>query len=76
MDQIIERIKADFKRNFSFTITLSFTANGMENSIFNIECKYNLEIKNENIPEFKDSDILRKELSEGINYVINEVKGE
>ena len=50
MDQIIERIKADFESNFSFTITLTFVANGMENLLFNIECKYNLEIKNENIP--------------------------
>ena len=75
LDQIIERIKADFKRNLSFTITLTFVANGMENSIFNIECKYNLEINNENIAELKDKDILKKGLDEGFNYIINEIKG-
>ena len=40
----------------------------MKNSIFNIESKYNLEINNEQISQFKDVNILKKGLGKRFNY--------
>ena len=74
MEQIIEKIKDEISANFSFKITLIFIANEVENSIFHIDCTYKLDIKNENIPEFKDFDILNNGLGEGFSYTINEIK--
>ena len=76
LEQILERIKAECSKNISFKITLTFSSNEVKNSIFNIECKYNLDINNEHIPQFKDVNILKKGLGEGYNYIINEIKGE
>ena len=68
MEQILERIKAECSQNISFKITLIISSNKVKNSIFNIESKYNLEINNEQISQFKDVNILKKGLGKGFNY--------
>ena len=73
--KILERIKVEFSGIFDFAITLIFIANRqIVDSIFQIECTYKLEINNENIPEFKDNNILNKELVQGLNFIINEIE--
>ena len=74
LEQIIKKIKDEISANFNFKITLIFKVNRVKDSIFHIDCTYKLDIKNENIPEFIDYDILNNGLGEGFSYIINEIK--
>lgn len=74
LNKILEKIKEESSTNIIFNITLIFKVTEVEDSLFHIDCTYKLEKNNENIPEFKDNDILQKGLGEGFSYIINEIK--
>lgn len=76
LDFIIKKIKSSFSGDFRFSISLKFKGNKIENSIFQIDCKYELVINEEDIPEFVDLNILEKNPVEGLNYVLSEIKWE
>jgi hypothetical protein len=72
---IIDKIKEEIPGNIDFAVTLIFIGNTIKNSIFQIDCTYKLEKKNKNASEFIDNGILETEPFNGINFLIDEIKG-
>jgi hypothetical protein len=72
---IIDKIKEEIPGNIDFAVTLIFIGNTIKNSIFQIDCTYKLEKKNKNASEFMDNGILETEPFNGINFLIDEIKG-
>ena len=75
---IINKIKEEISGNNSFIVTLIFIGNTIKNSIFQMDCTYKLnklEKNNKNAPDFIDNNILETDPFDGINFLIEEIKG-
>ena len=75
LNVIINGIKSKFSNDFNFKVTLEFKTDSVERNIFQINCKYQLEIPFEDLTTFRDSDILddKKEEIKGFNCLISEI---
>ena len=77
LSKIEDAIKNEFSFNFKITVTLNFKTISVNNSAFNIRCTYNLIIPHEKKPfEFADDNIIEKGLSNGLEYLISEIKND
>jgi hypothetical protein len=76
LDKILERIKKEFSFRYKLNISLNFKINAIENEKYKIECISTAYIPNEKPCECRDDNILEKELTNGLNYLINEVNNE
>ena len=76
LDYAKNKIISEFANNFNFKITLAFKSSSVENNLFHIDCKYQLEIPDENPTEFQDRNILNNnelEELEGFRFLLNEI---
>ena len=73
LNEIEKKIKDDCQHNLEFNITLKFSTENVFNSNFNIKCEYILKIVGEKPSNFKDENIFESELTEGFQYLINEI---
>ena len=67
------KIENDCKYTLEFKISLQFNMENVINSIIVITCNYYLEISPEDTFHYKDENILERGLSEGFQYLINEL---
>ena len=73
LNEIEKKIKNECLLDRKFTITLKFSTENVYNSNFNITCDYILKIVNEEPYNYKDENIIEKGLSEGFQYLIDEI---
>ena len=76
LETIISRIKKEFSFRYKLRIILNFKTIAIENAQFKIKCNYTVEIPNEKPFDYKDENILEKELTAGFPYLLNEINNE
>ena len=82
LEETSNSMKKEFINNYQFKITLFFKMEKYynkkkfndDNTPFKIDCLYKVEIPGEEIMEFKDYNILVNGASEGLVFLINEIK--
>jgi len=76
LDKFESKLINDFKNSYKLKMTLNFTTKSINNDDFVITCLYDVSIPGRNVEQFKDDNILSKEMYEGLLYAFYEINSD